>query len=131
MTMRGLLMVSAIAALAVGQGGCRAREVSRGWSGKDTARAERPLLAPALAAAAIDQMLYEENLISVPEVSVRTKQAVLRVSRDKHARDSVMPALHRWLEDWAASHPAETKAARLAGGGSGRPKRTADAPDQP
>ena len=119
MTKRGLLMVSGFAALALGQGGCWAGEETQGRSGKDTAHAaDRPLLAPAVATAAVDRMLYEENLVSVPEVSERTKQAVLRVARDKHARDSVMPTLHRWLEDWAAAHPAETKAARLAGGAS-------------
>jgi hypothetical protein len=119
MTKRDLLMVSVIAVLAVAQGGCRVGEESRVRSGKDTARAtDRPLLAPAVAAAAVDRMLYEENLVSVPEVSERTKQAVLRVARDNHARDSVMLALHRWLEGWAVAHRAETKAARLAGGGS-------------
>jgi hypothetical protein len=113
------MMVSAIAALALGMGGCKAGEEGQDGSGKDRARsADRPLLALAPAAAAVDRMLYEENLVSVPEVSERTKEAVLRVARDNRARDSVMPALHRWLEDWASAHPAEAKAARLAGGKS-------------
>jgi hypothetical protein len=117
MTNRGLKMVSAITVLALGVGGCQAGEESQVRSGKATARAaDRPLLAPAPAAAAVDRMLYEENLVSVPEVSERTKDAVLRVARDNHSRDSVMPALHRWLEDWAAAHPAQAKAAGRAGG---------------
>ncbi|HEX8211845.1 MAG TPA: hypothetical protein VF584_16840 [Longimicrobium sp.] len=119
MTKPGLKMVSAIAILALGVGGCQAGEESEARSGKETARAaDRPILAPAPAAAAVARMLYEENLVSVPEVSERTKEAVLRVARDNHSRDSVMPALHRWLENWAAAHPVEAKAARLAGGNS-------------
>lgn len=115
MKKRGLMMVAA-AALALALGGCRAGDERQDGNGKEVERAvDRPLLAPAQAAAAVNRMLYEENLVSVPEVSERTKEAVLRVARDTRSRDSVMPGLHRWLEDWAAAHPAKTKAARLAG----------------
>ncbi len=113
MTKRNLLTASALAILATGLGGCRAVEGREEGGGGSTSRAaDRPLLAPAQAAAAVDWMLYEQNLISVQEVSERTKVAVLRVARDNRARDSVMPVLHRWLEDWAAAHPAQVKAAR-------------------
>jgi len=130
MKKRSLMMASAIAALTLALGGCLAGEDSQEGSGKETARAaDRPLLTPAPAAAAVDRMLYEENLVSVPEVSERTREAVLRVARDNHSRDSVMPALHRWLEDWAAAHPAQAEAARLAGGESSAQARGADAHD--
>jgi hypothetical protein len=128
MTKRDLMVAFAVAALALGLTGCRAGEGRADGSGKSTVRAaDRPILAPAQAAAALDRMLYGENLISVPEVNQRTKVAVLRVARDSRARDSVMPALHRWLEDWAAAHPAQAQAARLAGGGSSPQTRGADA----
>lgn len=132
MTKRDLMMASALAALAIGLGGCRPGEGRQGGSTGSTIRAaDRPLLAPAAATAGVDWMLYEQNLISVPEVSERTKVAALRVARDNRARDSVMPALHRWLEDWAAAHPAQVKAARLAGGSPGAQARGADADNPP
>lgn len=61
-------------------------------------------------------MLYERNLVSVPEVNQKMNEAVLRISRDGASPDSVMPLLFRWLEDWVAAHPAQVEAARLAGG---------------
>jgi hypothetical protein len=132
MKKRDLMMASAVAALALGLAGCRAGEGGANVSGESTVRAaDRPLLAPAQAAAAVDRMLYEENLISVPEVSLMTKEALLRVARDNSARDSVMPALHRSLEDWAAAHPAQAKAARVAGGSPGPRARGADADNPP
>lgn len=132
MTKRDLMTASALAVLAIGLGGCQPGEGGDLGSGRSNVHAaDRPLLAPAQAAAAVDWMLYEQNLISVPEVSERTKVAALRVARDNRARDSVMPALHRWLEDWAAAHPAQVKAARLAGGSPGAQARGAEADDLP
>jgi hypothetical protein len=62
-------------------------------------------------------MLYERNLVSNAEVSARMNEATLRIVRDGAPADSVMTALHQWLEKWAATHPAEVETARLSGGG--------------
>jgi len=96
--------------------GCQEEGGRQNSSGKSTdAAIGQPLLPAAEASAKVDQMLYRENLIRDREVSHRAKEAILRVTRVPSARDSVMPAFHRWLEDWAATHPAQAKAARVAG----------------
>lgn len=128
MTKLDLKVACAAAALAMVLGGCQPREERQDGNAKSTVRtADRPLLAPPQAGAAVDRMLYGDNLISAPEVSQKTKEALLRIARDNRARDSVMPALHRWLEEWAAAHPAQVKAARMAGGGPRPGTRGADA----
>jgi len=100
--------------------GCQAGEGPQNSSGKSTViEIERPLLPTAEASARVDQMLYQENLIRDREVSERAREAILRVTRVPATRDSVMPAFHRWLEYWAATHPAQAKAARVAGNSPG------------
>lgn len=115
MTKRYIMQATAVIVLALFVG-CKPGKGPQDSRGEITVtRIGRPLLLPAAASAEIDQMLYQENLIRDPEVSEAAREAILRVTRDPAVRDTVMPAFHRWLEDWAATHPAEAKAARLAG----------------
>jgi hypothetical protein len=115
MTKRYSMRAPAVLVLALGIAGCQEGERRQNSSGKSVTSIGRPLLPPAEASAKVDQMLYRENLIRDPQVSERAREAILRVTRDPAARDSVMPAFHRWLEDWAATHPVQAKSARLAG----------------
>lgn len=75
-----------------------------------------PLVEPQYAAAGVKRRLYEDNLIRDPEVNARMNDAVASITQRGAAPDSVMPAFYRWLDHWAATHPAEVEAARLAGG---------------
>lgn len=113
MTKRYSMQATAVIAFTL-VAGCQAGEGRQSSNGKSTGTG-RPHLPLAEASVKVDQMLYRENLIQDPEVNEEAKKAVLRVTRDPTARDSVMPAFHRWLEDWAATHPSQAKAARLAG----------------
>ncbi|HEX8361362.1 MAG TPA: hypothetical protein VF613_14710 [Longimicrobium sp.] len=61
-------------------------------------------------------MLYEQNLVSDPEVNRKMNQAALRIVEDGVPPESEIPLLLRWLEQWVATHPAQVEAARLAGG---------------
>lgn len=100
--------------------GCQEEEGRQNSTGKSAVAAiGQPLLPAAEASAKVDQMLYKENLIQDPEVSEAAREAVLRVTRAPASRDSVMPVFQRWLEDWAATHPVQAKAARLAGNSPG------------
>ncbi len=63
----------------------------------------------------VARMLYEQNLISNPEVNREMNRAALRITKEGASPESVMPIFLRWLERWAATHPAQVEAARLAG----------------
>jgi len=67
---------------------------------------------PAVAMKAVSELLYDQNLITDPEVNGRMNEYVLKVSRDGVAADSVIPEFHRWLVDWARRHPERVAAAR-------------------
>lgn len=110
------VVVTGIATL--GLGGCAPGSDRENGTRKSThARNERALATPEQALIGVRELLYERNLIRDPEVNQKMKEAVLRIAEDGSPSDSVMPDLHRWLEDWAATHPAQVEAARLAGGG--------------
>ena len=65
----------------------------------------------------IAKLLYGQNLIHDQEVNRKMNEAVLRITRGGEPPDSVMPAFHDWLGEWATAHPAQVEAARLAADG--------------
>lgn len=66
---------------------------------------------------AIAKLLYDQNLISNPEVNRKMNEVVVRISRDGASQDSAMSTFHHWLDEWTATHPLQVEEARLAGGG--------------
>ncbi|WP_420129157.1 hypothetical protein [Longimicrobium sp.] len=62
----------------------------------------------------MNELLYQRNLISDPEVGAKMNEYVLRVSRDGTPADSVMPVFHRWLIRWMREHPARVDSAWAA-----------------
>jgi hypothetical protein len=106
--------IAAFVALA----GCGAQDAQEGSKGNHAPAGadHRRLVSPLRASVEVPKMLYERNLISVPEVNRKMNEAVLEISREGASPDSVMPRFFRWLEDWAAAHPDQVEAARLAGG---------------
>jgi hypothetical protein len=76
--------------------------------------AHRDHLDPAEASAQVSVLLYQQGLVSDPEVNAKMNEYVLAVSRDGVPVDSVMPEFHHWLEAWARAHPDRAAAARLA-----------------
>lgn len=118
MTKHLVISVIAMGIVTLGLGGCAPGNDRENGTRKSThARNERALVTPEQASVGVRDLLYERNLIRDPEVNRKMKEAVLRIAQDGAPSDSVMPDLHRWLEDWAATHPAQVEAARLAGGG--------------
>ncbi|HEU0302333.1 MAG TPA: hypothetical protein VFR37_22940 [Longimicrobium sp.] len=69
---------------------------------------------PAIVAARVNELLYQRNLISDPEVGAKMNEYVLQVSRDGTPADLVMPAFHRWLVRWIREHPARVDSAWAA-----------------
>jgi hypothetical protein len=118
MTKHLLISVIATGIVILGLGGCApGNDRENGTRMSTHARNERALATPEQASIGVRKLLYERNLIDDPEVNRKMKEAVLRIAHDGAPSDSVMPDLYRWLEDWAATHPAQVDAARLAGGG--------------
>lgn len=70
-------------------------------------------LPPAEASARVTELLYGQNLVADPQVNAKMNEYVLAVSRDRVPLDSVMPEFHRWLVEWAHTHPGRAQAARL------------------
>lgn len=103
--------------VAVVLAGCQAREVGEADpASRHSSALDRPRLRlPGEASAQVSRMLYEQNLISDPEVNREMNEAVLRITKGGASPDSVMPRFCRWLERWASTHPARVDAARLAG----------------
>lgn len=73
---------------------------------------ETKRLRPAQASRAISEMLYEENLISDPEVNHKMNEYVLAVSRDGTRVEVVLPEFHHWLEEWVRRNPDRVAAAK-------------------
>jgi hypothetical protein len=65
------------------------------------------------AAGRVGHLLYEQNLISDPEVNAKLMDYAGEVGGEGIPADSVLPELHRWLESWVAAHPGRVARARL------------------
>lgn len=100
----GRSVVMLALALALTQPGCTRQE--------PVARRDR--IDPAAASARVSVLLYQQGLVSDPEVNAKMNEYVLAVSRDGVSVDSVMPEFRHWLEAWAQAHPDRVATARLA-----------------
>ena len=79
-------------------------------------RGETDAVDPRAAAARVGRLLYEEKLISDPEVNAKVGGYVTAVDRDGAPPDSMLPELHAWLVEWVARYPDRAARARMMPG---------------
>lgn len=76
---------------------------------------------PSLAANQVGDMLYKGGLVADSQVNARVAEYMKLHPRTQAGRDSALLELHRWMTEWAASHPDRVAAARKSGAVYQRP----------